>query len=112
MRQSKTVTLTLDDNTELPVTCYELRVKDIVALGSISDNESSETELLESIQQLLPKATSLTLEQAQELAPSDLKRVYECFQAVNDVFFSIAKNIFSFSQPPLQLTGASPFSTP
>jgi len=81
----KTKTIKIDDR---EITLHELRVKDIM---SVADGKT--TDLLALIKELLPKATSLTLKEIQNMSPSELKLIYDAFKEVNEVFFGLAASL-------------------
>ena len=83
MRKFKVVKI--DDR---EITIHELRVKDIM---SVADGKT--TDLLALIKELLPKATSLTLKEIQNMSPSELKLIYDAFKEVNEVFFGLAASL-------------------
>ena len=83
MRKFKVVKI--DDR---EITIHELRVKDIM---SVADGKT--TDLLALIKELLPKATSLTLKEMQNMSPSELKLVYDAFKEVNETFFGLAASL-------------------
>lgn len=92
MRKEKTVTI---DGEKISV--FELRVKDIMALVEIFQGSGSDAdnvkEITQTVQEILPRATTLTLDEAREMAPSDLKKIYDVFREVNEVFFQIAHSV-------------------
>ncbi len=83
MRKFKVVKI--DDR---EITIHELRVKDIM---SVADGKT--TDLFALIKELLPKATSLTLKEIQNMSPSELKLIYDAFKEVNEVFFGLAASL-------------------
>ncbi len=78
MRQSKTITI--DDDR---ITVFEVIVEDLLAVI-----ESSNEELRERVDELLPKCSDLPLSRMKKMAPSELNQVWEAFREVNSVFFS------------------------
>lgn len=100
-RMHKTVDIETDDGDKKAVTVHELTVRMIIeligddGLGQVGDGETPLNTDLASLQAVvdrhLPKATDLKLEDMRDMAPSDLKRVYEAFREVNAVFFDVAR---------------------
>lgn len=80
MRLTKTIKI---DGEE--ITVKELRVKDLRKIMDSMDDFSGLDQALE----LLPMATSLTPEQIEEMAPSELGRVWDAFKEVNAFFLEI-----------------------
>lgn len=82
----KTKTIKIDDR---EITVKELRVKDI---REIFERGESIGEGIDQFTELLPLATDLSLKDANEMAPSELKIIWEAFREVNAVFFdAVAK---------------------
>lgn len=79
----KRETLKIDDR---EITVHELRVKDWRKVLSGLE-ESDAGDLSSRLEELLPLATDLTLEQMDEMAPSELEAVWEKFREVNASFF-------------------------
>jgi hypothetical protein len=79
----------------LAITVYELTVNQIISMvndEAVSGDKKGEPEgVLKFIERNLGKCTSLTIEQARELPPSDLKLVYDAFREVNATFFEVAR---------------------
>lgn len=85
MRKIETIKL---DGKEIQV--YELRVKDIRRLIEAGKNiDGGEQELAAA----LPLATSLAPEAVEELAPSELKLLWEAFQKVNADFLALLDRV-------------------
>jgi len=83
MRKHKSIKI--DDK---EITVKELRVKDIVEVFSSGDNAA---DLMSKLTILLPRFTDgITPEDLQEMAPSEIKSIYDAFREVNDVFFELA----------------------
>lgn len=83
------------DGEPLAVTVHELTVKQIISIATdgTAEVDRSTSGLLQFMEQNLPKCTTLTVEQAQGMAPSELKKVYEAFKEVNAVFFELAREV-------------------
>jgi hypothetical protein len=79
------------------VTVHELTVNQIINLLN-DDALAGDTELgMGSIQDFakrhLPNATDLKVEDMMDMAPSELKVVYDAFAEVNSVFFDTARAV-------------------
>lgn len=78
------------DNRE--ITVKELRVKDLLALlNGVDDQETNVQSLMERIEAFLPKAADIQLSELYEMAPSEIRQIYEKFKEVNAVFFETAR---------------------
>jgi hypothetical protein len=92
-------TVELDDGKTILV--HELTVGQILDLfedkdlgGDGSDESGSDiSSLMKVATRHLPKATNLTFEEMRDMAPSELKVVYDAFAEVNTVFFGIARSM-------------------
>jgi len=81
MRRTKTIKID-----EREITVKELRVKDIRQLIEKAEDLDKGFEQMEG---MLPLATNLSLSQLEDMAPSELKKVWESFREVNAVFFDL-----------------------
>lgn len=88
MRKSKVIKI---DSQE--ITVRELTVRDFIQLIESIGADASRTNLGEQIATLLPKATDLNLDKAKDMAPSELKEIYDAFREVNEVFFETAQQL-------------------
>lgn len=88
MRKEKTVKI---DDKEIKV--KELRVKDIRSIIEEAENTENQVELIE---KMLPKAISLSLSDLEELAPSEIKLLWDAFREVNAVFFDVLDRVEVF----------------
>ena len=99
-RMHKTIDIEMDGGDKKSVTVHELTVKQIIEV--IGDDGLAESvdgsdaaKDLDAMKALvdkhLPKATDLKIDEMQDMAPSDLKRVYKAFSEVNAVFFDVAR---------------------
>lgn len=80
------------DGQPLSVTVHELTVQQIIDL--MNDDRLGVRQLANFksfLEGNIGKFTTMTMEQALRMAPSDLKRVYEAFREVNAVFFEVAR---------------------
>lgn len=82
MRQSKTITI--DDDR---ITVYELTVEEILA--AIETDTAGQDAFMDQ----LPKCTDLAVNKMKKMAPSELKQVWDAFQEVNSVFFSVIETM-------------------
>jgi hypothetical protein len=93
MRNKKIVEIKQDDDkAALSITVYELTVQQIIDL--INDSAVEGKSLLEFrkfLSRHMDKFTSLTIEQAATMAPSELKNIYDSFKEVNSTFFEVAQ---------------------
>ena len=86
MRKHKT--LKIDDR---EITVKELRVRDIMEAFSGSDNAA---DFMGKLETLLPRFTDgITPADLQEMAPSEIKSIYDAFKEVNAVFFALAQEM-------------------
>lgn len=83
MRKSKTVKI--DDK---EITVKELRVKDIRTLLEIAE-KAEEDDFLKEVETLLPLVIDIKLNDIEEMAPSEIKILWEAFQEVNADFLSV-----------------------
>jgi hypothetical protein len=81
MRKSKTVKI--DDK---EITVKEMRVKDIRSLLNSAENEK---DVFSAIEDILPRVTDLPTKDFEELAPSEMKQLWEAFKEVNADFFDL-----------------------
>jgi len=77
------------------VTVHELTVRQIIDLINEEQSDPSDQKSLgdfgKFVSRNLGKATTLSLEQAKDMAPSELKKVYVAFKEVNETFFEVAR---------------------
>ena len=78
MRLSKTITI--DDDR---ITVYEVIVEDLLSVI-----DSTEADVRNRLDELLPKCTDLSLARLKKMAPSEIKKIWDAFREVNAVFFS------------------------
>jgi len=83
MRKSKTVKID-----EKEITVKELRVKDIRTVLEIAEH-AEEDDLLKQAEALLPLVTDIKLDDIEEMAPSEIKILWEAFREVNADFLSV-----------------------
>jgi len=76
----KTKTIKIDDH---KITVKELRVKDIRQLIEKAEDLDKG---FEHMKEILPLATDLSLEKLDNMAPSELKTLWDAFKEVNAVF--------------------------
>ena len=92
-RLHKTIDVEGPEGEPISVTVHELTVKQIIDMLNSGDLGTGKS--LDDARKFLVtnmnKGTSLTLEQAQDMAPSELKKVYTAFKEVNSVFFEVAR---------------------
>ena len=81
MRQTKTIKID-----EREITVKELRVKDIRQLIEKAEDLDKGFEQIEG---MLPLATDLSLSKLEDMAPSELKTLWDAFKEVNAVFFDL-----------------------
>lgn len=79
----KTKTIKIDDK---EITVKELRVKDIRQLIEKAEDLDKGFDQIEG---MLPLATNLSVKKLEDMAPSELKKVWEVFKEVNAVFFDL-----------------------
>ncbi|MCK5680381.1 phage tail assembly protein [bacterium] len=84
----KTKTIKLDD---LEITFKELRVKDVRQLMDTGDTLSAAGDMIEIIDTILPLCCNLPKEKIEELAPSEMKFLYDAFMEVNSALFDALK---------------------
>ena len=81
MRKRKTIKI---DDREM--TIKELRVKD---LRKLIENADKSEDIFSNFQEILPSVCDLEFSDLEEMAPSELKTLWEAFQEVNSVFFDL-----------------------
>lgn len=84
----KQVELTIDAK---KITVKELIVKDMIEIKKTIVGMTSFDDFMANIDTILPYATSLTYAELIELAPSDIKVIYDKFKEVNAIFFEMAQ---------------------
>jgi|GEM_PF-1337651 len=84
MRRTKIVKI---DNRE--ITVKELRAKDIRKLLEEMERLEKTGDPMEKLDELLPLATDLKVRDLEELAPSELKVLWEAFREVNADFLAL-----------------------
>lgn len=77
----------------ISVTVHELTVGQILDMlnEDASDSKKVSGDIFKILEHNLIKCTSLSVEQAKEMAPSELKKVYNAFKEVNETFFEVAR---------------------
>lgn len=83
MRKTKIIKI---DNKE--ITIKELRVKDIRTVLEIAEN-AEEDDFLKQAETLLPLVTDIKRDDIEEMAPSEIKILWEAFREVNADFLSV-----------------------
>lgn len=75
------------------ITVNELKVKDIRALLEIGEDIDVGTPgaFFEKVGEYLPRVTNLTLDDMDEMAPSELRRVWDVFAEVNENFLAAVR---------------------
>lgn len=81
------------DGRDKPVTVRELRVKDILGLMGEGDDSGPDITSLAGMKTALDLVADITLEEIKELAPSEIKVIYDAFREVNSVFFEVAGTV-------------------
>jgi hypothetical protein len=82
MRKTKTIKID-----EREITIRELRVKDIRKILESTENDAS--DMLTQVEDLLPLATDLKLRELEDMAPSELKVLWNAFREVNADFLAL-----------------------
>ena len=82
----KTKKIKIDDK---EITVLELRVKDIRKILDSAEEISGFSD----IETLLPMATDLKLKDLDELAPSEIRQIWQAFSEVNADFFGLAQKM-------------------
>lgn len=88
-----TSSITIDDRR---YEVRELTVKQILEIlqdESLTGQGSTIAEIKQGLEDHLDKATDLTLDQMQDMAPSEIKQVYDKFKEVNATFFEVARSV-------------------
>ena len=88
MRKRKTIKID-----EKEITVLELRVKDVLEIYEEIEAKKGLEDIQSQARQFLPKAISLDIQDLKEMAPSELKELYEAFKEVNAVFFEAAQTL-------------------
>lgn len=88
MRKTKT----LDDIGGKPVTVYEIRPRDVMAL--FADG----AQIVDEAKALLPRCCSLTMDEILDLYPSESAMVWAAFEEVNKAFFDVLRAAGVFDQ--------------
>lgn len=76
---------------EKEIIVNELSVKDLLSLFDESDPEKGIEGFLGQVDEFLPRATDAKLDELKQMAPSELKLLYDAFKEVNAVFFDVAR---------------------
>jgi len=92
MRNSKPIEI--DDK---KITVYELTVAEILEIGNTKAIKEKSTDLNDFktiLDDYLPKALlGVTVDDLMQMAPSDLKKIYDIFREVNATFFDVARSV-------------------
>ena len=88
MRLEKTVKI---EGIESSVNIYELRVKDIRQIIDIF--EEAKLGIWEMIEEILPKCSSLTVDQINDLTPSQIQNLWKEFRVLNGPFFDLLEKM-------------------
>lgn len=96
-RKTESFVIKMDDESEINVTVYELRVGDILKLfdQTSSMQENNESVGVKDLMSLadanfLPLCSNLKIEDLKQMAPSDIKVCLDKFKKVNSAFFEMA----------------------
>jgi hypothetical protein len=84
MRRRKTIKID-----EKEVTVYEVRPRDVMELGDIFEKEGMGKALAAE----LKRFTDLPKEDLYDMAPSELRQIYDAFMEVNSDFFDMARAV-------------------
>jgi hypothetical protein len=87
MKMRKQKMIKIDDR---EITVKELRVKDIRQILDLPENEG---DLISLLDKFLPSVTTLKRENMDEMAPSELKAIWEVFKEVNADFLAAAEHL-------------------
>lgn len=71
----------------------ELTVSEILKLMQHEGDDTSLKGFVDMVGEFLPLATNLKMEQLKDMAPSDIKVVWEKFREVNDTFFEVSQRV-------------------
>lgn len=71
----------------------ELTVSEILKLMQHEGDDTSLKGFVDMVGEFLPLATNLKMEQLKDMAPSDIKVVWEKFREVNDTFFEVSQQV-------------------
>ena len=82
MRKTKTIKVDARE-----ITIRELRVKDIRKILESTENDAS--DMLTQAEALLPLVTDLKLKEIEDMAPSELKILWDAFREVNSDFLAL-----------------------
>ena len=72
---------------EREITIRELRVKDIRKILEAAENQ--DVDIPKQIEKLLPLVTDLKLKEIEDMAPSELKILWDAFREVNSDFLAL-----------------------
>lgn len=84
MRRRKTIKID-----EREITVYEVRPRDVMEVGDIFEKEGMGKALMAE----LPRFTDLPKEDLYDMAPSELRQIYDAFMEVNSDFFDAARAV-------------------
>lgn len=71
----------------------ELTVSEILKLMQHEGDDTSLKGFVDMVGEFLPLATNLKMEQLKDMAPSDIKLVWEKFREVNETFFEVSQQV-------------------
>lgn len=76
-------------------TVYELKIKQIISLiaGDMLEDTSLEGLKSNFSETLLPMCSDITFGDLEEMAPSEIKEIWNQFKEVNDSFFELAQKM-------------------
>jgi hypothetical protein len=87
----KSATIKLDDK---EITIKEMRVKDVIAFfNEVQETNNSIPALIEAAKKLMPAFIDVDADYLLELAPSEIKGIWEKFKEVNTDFFDVLKGL-------------------
>ena len=90
----KTITFKIEGY-DKPYTVNELSIREII---SLIQNDVVQGQDIESLKQvftdvLLPMCTNVSLDELMDMAPSEIKQLWDKFQEMNSVFFDVAQKM-------------------
>lgn len=89
-RKTKTFQL---EGFEKQITVYELTVKQIIEFMQKDIKDTSLFGFKNQIEDLIPLASNLTMEEVYGMAPSEIKTIWNNFREINNTFFEMSQQL-------------------
>ncbi len=89
MRKNKSIKI--DDR---EITIKELRVKDYISMFEFDGDKDPDLEtIISQVKKILPQIIDVAFDELTEMAPSEIKLIWEGIKEVNDSFLEMARSL-------------------